>query len=91
MPRYEFQRHWADLSANPRSGRRSWAHNGIAVTSAGELVGFHAGRLVAFDGAGALLWTAETELIEGHGITLVRRWGGLSVDLRSELRLRIRC
>src|SRR5665213_1408193 len=74
MPSYEFQRHWADLSAIPGAAS-SWAHNGIAVTSAGELVGFHAGRLVAFDGSGAVLWTVETELTEGHGITLVQEDG----------------
>ena len=36
---------WADLSAVPEA-MSSWAHNGIAVTAAGELIGFHAGQLV---------------------------------------------
>ena len=39
---------WADLSAVPEA-MSSWAHNGITVTDAGELIGFHAGQLVAFD------------------------------------------
>ena len=52
-PPYEFRRDWADLSAIPRL-RPLWAHNGIVVTSAGELVGFHAGQLVAFDDSGGL-------------------------------------
>ena len=73
-PPYEFRRNWADLSAIPAAAS-SWAHNGIAVTSAGELVGFHAGRLVAFDHRGDLLRTVETELTEGHGITLVQEDG----------------
>src|ERR1700677_835880 len=73
-PPYEFRRDWADLSAIPAAAS-SWAHNGIAVTSGGELVGFHAGQLVAFDDQGDLLWTVETELTEGHGITLVEEDG----------------
>jgi hypothetical protein len=71
---YELRREWADLSAIPAAAS-SWAHNGIAVTSAGDLVGFHAGRLVAFDQDGHLSWTAMTELTEGHGITLVQEEG----------------
>jgi hypothetical protein len=73
-PPYEFRRHWADLSAIPDAAA-SWAHNGIAVTSVGELIGFHAGQLVAFNERGELLWTVETELTEGHGITLVQEDG----------------
>jgi hypothetical protein len=71
---FEFQRNWADLSAIPTAAA-SWAHNGIAVTSAGELIGFHAGQLVAFSQHGDLLWTVQTELTEGHGITLVNEDG----------------
>ena len=74
LPPYEFRRHWADVSAIPRAAA-SWAHNGIVATSTGELVGFHAGQLVAFDRSGGLLWTVETELTEGHGITLVKENG----------------
>jgi hypothetical protein len=74
MPTFEFRRDWADLSAIPTASS-SWAHNGIAVTSAGELIGFHAGQLVAFNQDGHLLWTVETELTEGHGITLVQEDG----------------
>src|ERR1700722_10770223 len=70
LPPYDFRRHWADLSALPTAAS-SWTHNGIAVTSSGELIGFHAGQLVAFDEDGTLLWTVETELTEGHGITLI--------------------
>jgi len=74
IPPFGFRRHWADLAAIPAAAS-SWAHNGIAVTSAGELIGFHAGRLVAFDQHGQLLWTVETELTEGHGLTLVQEDG----------------
>ena len=62
---------WADLSAVPEAVS-SWAHNGIAVTSVGELVGFHAGRLVTFDRNGHVSRSVKPGLTEGHGITLVR-------------------
>ena len=64
---------WADLSAVPQAVS-SWAHNGIAVTSVGELIGFHAGQLVTFDRNGHVLRSVKPGLTEGHGITLV--WEG---------------
>jgi hypothetical protein len=62
---------WADLSAVPEAAD-SWAHNGIVVTSAGEIIGFHAGRLVTLDRNGKVRRSVSTGLTEGHGITLVR-------------------
>ncbi len=62
---------WADLSAVPEASS-SWAHNGIVVTGAGELIGFHAGQLVAFDRSGRVSRSVRPGLTEGHGITLVR-------------------
>jgi hypothetical protein len=62
---------WADLSAVPEAVT-SWAHNGIAVTAAGELIGFHAGQLVALDRSGRVSRSVRPGLTEGHGITLVR-------------------
>ena len=62
---------WADLSAAPET-MSSWAHNGIAVTAAGELIGFHAGQLVTFDRSGHVSRSVTPGLTEGHGITLVR-------------------
>jgi len=47
-------------------------HNAIVTTGGGEIIGFHAGRLVVFDSEGSVLRTAETGLTEGHGITLVK-------------------
>jgi DNA-binding beta-propeller fold protein YncE len=65
---------WADLSAVPEA-TGSWAHNGIVVTRAGEVIGFHAGHLVTFDRDGHLSRSVKTGLTEGHGITLVREGG----------------
>ncbi len=62
---------WADLSSVPEVVN-SWAHNGFVVTGAGELIGFHAGRLITFDRNGHVSRLVETGLTEGHGITLVR-------------------
>jgi hypothetical protein len=62
---------WADLSVVAEAVG-SWAHNGIVVTHGGELIGFHAGHLVAFDRDGRVSRSVKTCLTEGHGITLVR-------------------
>ena len=62
---------WADLSAIT-GATTSWAHNGIVITAAGDLVGFHAGQLVTFDRQGRVLRVVRPGLTEGHGITLVR-------------------
>ena len=62
---------WADLSAVPEA-LSSWAHNGIVVSRAGELIGFHAGQLVTFDRSGRVSRSVKPGLTEGHGITLVR-------------------
>jgi hypothetical protein len=47
-------------------------HNAVVATDGGEIIGFHAGQLVAFDTEGKLLRVVETGLTEGHGVTLVR-------------------
>ena len=62
---------WADLTALPEAAN-SWAHNGIVVTAAGEVVGFHGGLLVTLDVDGKVSKSARPGLTEGHGITLVR-------------------
>jgi hypothetical protein len=61
---------WADLSAVPGIGS-SWAHGGLAATLGGGVIGFHAGQLVTFDRQGLVDQVVSTELIEGHGLTLV--------------------
>jgi hypothetical protein len=71
VPDYDVTSDWADLSEVP-GGATSWAHNGVVVTASGELIGFHAGQLVAFDREGRVLRVVRTGLTEGHGITLVR-------------------
>jgi hypothetical protein len=61
---------WVDLPSVPGVDS-SWAHSGLAATRAGGVIGFHAGQLVTFDEQGGVRQLVATELIEGHGLTLV--------------------
>jgi hypothetical protein len=71
IPPYEVVGDWADLSAVPGAAS-CWVHNAVVANDGGEIFGFHAGQLVAFDTEGRLLRVVDTDLTEGHGITLVR-------------------
>ena len=70
---YEWIGDWAKIP-NTESARTGWAHPGMTINGAGEIVTFHPGepRLLVFDPEGNLLRTAETSLTEGHWITVVR-------------------
>jgi hypothetical protein len=71
IPPYDVAGDWADLTAVPGAAS-CWVHNAIVATGGGELIGFHAGQLVAFDTDGRLLRVVETDLTEGHGITVAQ-------------------
>src|ERR1039458_4902300 len=71
LPDYEITGDWADLSMVPDVAS-SWAHNGVVITAGGELIGFHAGHLVAFDVHGRVIRTVRPGFTEGHGLTLVK-------------------
>lgn len=71
MHAHEMNPDWADVSEVPKADD-SWAHSGVVVTATGEMIGFHAGQLVAFDRSGHVVRTVRPGLTEGHGITLVR-------------------
>jgi hypothetical protein len=70
VPAFEVLGEWAEVSA-VRGSASCWVHNAIVASSAGEIIGFHGGQLVAFDRDGHLLRCVETGLTEGHGVTLV--------------------
>lgn len=53
---------WADLSAVPGVAS-CWVDNAIVATDGGEVIGFHAAQLVAFDGEGHLFRTVDTGYI----------------------------
>lgn len=73
---YRWIEDWAHQPDEP-AAHEGWAHHGLAVTAAGEIIGFHAGE------SRALLFTPDGELIrsfpcpvrEAHGQTLVQEDG----------------
>lgn len=69
VPPHAVEVDWAELSGIPGIAD-GWAHSGLAVTSAGDVVGFHAGQLVFFGEHGRPRRIIRTSLTEGHGITL---------------------
>jgi hypothetical protein len=71
IPPYDVVGDWAELSAIP-GAQSCWVHSAIVATEGGEIIGFHAGQLIAFDTDGNLRRIVATDLTEGHGITLVR-------------------
>lgn len=68
---YEWIDTWGEIPDTAQT-RGGWAHPGVAVTEAGQVVTFHPGEpsLVLFDDAGRLQRTIPTDLTEGHGITV---------------------
>jgi hypothetical protein len=70
---YEWVDHWAKVPHKPRASG-GWAHHGIAVTEAGEVVAFHHGEstVFVFDRDGNLLRSWDSLLTEAHGITVVK-------------------
>jgi hypothetical protein len=69
---YEWLEDWADIPA-PEEATTGWAHHGLAVTRAGDIVAFHPSRseVLMFDPSGELTRSWPVGLKEGHGITLV--------------------
>lgn len=67
---------WAKLPES-ESLPRGWAHHGLAVTPAGNLIAFHPGDplFLELSPGGDLLRTWETAIAEAHGVTLVEENG----------------
>ncbi len=65
---------WAQYS-EIEGASAAFAHHGLAVTSADEVVAFHAGQLVTFSPTGALQRASRPGLTEGHGLTVVQEDG----------------
>lgn len=74
--RYEWQADWAQIPPT-ESSRRGWAHPGMAVDKTGHILTFHQGdpRLLVFNPDGSLVRSVDTNLTEGHGLTLVEEVG----------------
>ncbi len=70
---YEWIDSWAKIP-DTESARTGWAHHGIVVTEAGEVLTYHPGesRVLVLDDSGNLARSWPTTLVEGHGMTLVK-------------------
>ena len=73
---------WHDEFAHmPDTDERhhGWAHHGLVLTAAGEVIGFHpnGGALLVFDRDGTLLREITCDIVEGHGLTLTTDESGV--------------
>ncbi len=70
---YDWIENWAAI-ADTESARTGWAHPGMVINAAGEIITFHGGQptVLVFDPEGNLLRTIDTSLTEGHGMALTR-------------------
>ena len=73
---YRWDGDWADIpsGATKDSG---WAHHGVAVTAAGDVITFHPGdsTMLVLDGQGKLRTSWHVLVADAHGITLVNEGG----------------
>ena len=70
---YEWIDSWAKI-LHPADDRIGWAHHGMTVTEAGEVIAFDRGKptVLVFDQDGNLQRSWDINLTEGHGITVVK-------------------
>ena len=73
---YEWVGDWAQVP-DSETARTGWAHPGMVVTDAGQVITFHQGQpqVLVFDQPGNLLRSWKMDLVEGHGLTLVQEGG----------------
>ena len=73
---YEWIDNWAQIPDTP-SARTGWAHHGVVVTEADEVILFHPNdpKVLVFDTEGVLLRSWETGLTNAHSTTLVNEDG----------------
>jgi hypothetical protein len=69
---YEWTEDWTQTPA-PEEASHGWAHHGLAITRAGQVLSFHPERpeVLTFGADGHLEGSFATGLFEGHGLTLV--------------------
>lgn len=73
---YEWIDNWAKVPDTP-SAREGWAHHGIVVSEAGDIITYHPGesKVLVFDKDGNLQDSWDSRVLEGHGMTLVKEGG----------------
>lgn len=77
---YDWIADWARIP-DSEGARTGWAHHGIVVTEAGNVVTYHQSgpTVLVFDRGGKLLRSWNSGLAEGHGMTLVKENGSESL------------
>ena len=70
---YEWVDNWAKIP-DVEGARTGWAHHGIVVTEAGDVIAHHPGdpTVLVFDEGGNIKGSWDTGLTESHGMTLVK-------------------
>ena len=70
---YEWIDNWAKIP-DSESARAGWAHHGIVVAEAGDIVTYHPGdpKVLIFDRAGDLRDSWDSGVLEAHGMTIVK-------------------
>lgn len=73
---YRWIDHWAKIPAT-ESARTGWAHHGIVTTEGGQVITFHQSerKVLVLDAVGNIVRSWQTDLAEGHGMTLVKEAG----------------
>ena len=73
---YDWIDNWAKIPDTPRA-RTGWAHHGVVVTEADEVILFHQldPTVLVFDTMGSLLRTWDIGLTNAHSMTLVKEDG----------------
>lgn len=73
---YEWIDDWAG-GPQTDSAQGGWAHHGVVVTEAGEVIAFHQGEstVLVFDRDGSFLRSWNSDLTDAHGMTLVEENG----------------
>lgn len=74
IPEHHVVSDWADLS-RVVGADAGFAHHGLAVTAADELIAFHAGQLTIIAPDGSVRSTSRPGFTDGHGLTLVEEAG----------------
>lgn len=73
---FEWIGNWAKIPDSD-TARNGWAHPGMVVTDDGEIITCHSGNptVLVFDRDGNLLRSWDTDVVDAHGITLVKENG----------------
>jgi hypothetical protein len=74
--RYRWDGDWAEIPPSDER-EKGWAHHGVAVTAAGDVVTFHPGdsTILVLDAEGRPRASWHLPVADAHGITVVQEGG----------------